>query len=308
VIRAAFFGTPAEAVPVLGGLRSVAEVALVVTQPDRPRGRSGTPLPPPVKVAALQWGLRVVQPARHAEVVDALAAMDVAVVAAYGRLIPAALLGAPRRGFLNVHFSLLPRWRGASPVVRTILAGDDETGVTLMEMDEGLDTGGIIVSARTPVHVAETAGELTARLADRGAELLSAHLGEWVDGKRTAAPQDDRRATAAAKVSRSEALVLPAAHGAVAVFRAVRAFNPRPGAWGVVEGQTCKLWRVAPADGKGAGPGIASVVDGRVVLGCADGAVELLSIQPAGRSAMSAIAWMNGRRGEPARFEAPGSR
>lgn len=305
MIRAAFFGTPAEAVPVLAGLREVAEVGLVVTQPDRPRGRSGTPQPPPVKLAAAAWGLGVVQPARPGEIVDLLDGTDVAVLAAYGRLVPAALLAVPRRGFVNIHYSLLPRWRGASPVVRAILAGDEETGVTLMEMDQGLDTGGIISAKRAPIGAEETAGELTERLADLGSRLVAEVLPAWVEGSITAIPQDGSLATAAAKVTIDEAFVMPARHTAEAVWRAVRAFNPRPGAWGVVEGTRHKLWRVGPSPSPGVAPGIASVIGGRVILGCADGAVEVLRIQPAGRAEMSARSWMHGRRGEPARFIAP---
>ncbi|HLA66391.1 MAG TPA: methionyl-tRNA formyltransferase [Acidimicrobiia bacterium] len=308
MIRAAFFGTPAEAVPVLAGLLEIAEVTLVVTQPDRPRGRSGRPQPPPVKIAAEAHGLVVMQPRRLGDLVATLEGVDVAVVAAFGRLIPPTMLVGPRRGFVNVHFSLLPRWRGASPVVRAILAGDAETGVTLMEMDEGLDTGAIIASGSRPIGPAETAGDLTARLADLGGRLIVDELGAWLDGDRDAVPQDEGAATAAGKVSVDEAFVSPARHGAEAVVRAVRAFNPRPGAWAVVEGVRLKLWRAGPAAGPATEPGVARVVEGLVLLGCADGVVELLRVQPAGKPEMDAVSWMSGRRGEPARFEMPLSR
>ncbi|MBU1226265.1 MAG: methionyl-tRNA formyltransferase, partial [Actinobacteria bacterium] len=172
-MRAVFYGTPAEAVPVLAALLDVAEVALVVTQPDRPRGRSRRLEPPPVKVAAEGWGLPVAQPERASADPDAIRAFapDVAVVAAYGQLLKPALLEVPVRGFVNVHYSLLPRWRGASPVVRAILAGDETTGVSIMQIDEGLDTGPVFAAEQTPILPGETGGGLTARLADLGARL-----------------------------------------------------------------------------------------------------------------------------------------
>lgn len=303
MIRSVFFGTPEAAVPVLVGLLEVAEVSLVVTQPDRPRGRSGRLQPPPVRVAAEDHQLPVAQPASLAEVGDALTGADVAVLAAYGRLIPADLLGAPRRGFVNVHYSLLPRWRGASPVVRAILAGDDDTGVTLMEMDAGLDTGAIIAAQQLSILPEETAGELTARLAVLAGRMVADTLPRWVAGQVRAMPQDDRGATAAGKVKVAEAFLTPRLHSVGSVGRAVRAFNPRPGAWGVVDGERIKVWKVAPAEKGAIEPGLAVAVAGRVMLGCADGAVELLRVQVAGKAEMDAAVWMNGRRGEPARFE-----
>jgi len=302
VIRAAFFGTPAEAVPVLAGLLEAAVVEFVVTRPDAPRGRSGDLVPPPIKLAAESAGLRVLQPRRPAEILDEAAGVDVAVLAAYGLLIPGPLLNAPGAGFINLHFSLLPRWRGASPVVRTILAGDALGGVALIRMDEGLDTGPIYASASTPVGAEETSGELTGRLAVLGGELLARTLPAVVEGTIVAAPQDDSRATAAGKVGVAEAFVDPARHRTGAVHRAVRAFNPKPGAWGIVDGERLKLWRVARIDDT-APPGTAILAEDRVLLGCADGVVELVELQPAGRSIMSALAWMHGRRGKPALFE-----
>ena len=164
-MRAVFYGTPAEAVPILAALTEAADVALVVTQPDRPQGRSRRPVPPPVKVAAEAWGMPVAQPRRASEDLETVRACapDVAVVAAYGQLLKPALLEVPPAGFVNVHFSMLPRWRGASPVVRALLAGDETTGVSIMQIDEGLDTGPVFATAETPVRTSETAGALTAR-------------------------------------------------------------------------------------------------------------------------------------------------
>ncbi|HSM02656.1 MAG TPA: methionyl-tRNA formyltransferase [Acidimicrobiia bacterium] len=300
-IRAAFFGTPVEAIPILGGLMAVANVDAVVTRPDAPQGRSREPVPPPVKTAAEALGIPVLQPDRPAEVLDQIEPLDVVVLAAYGLLIPASLLNAPEFGFLNIHYSLLPRWRGASPVVRAILAGDETTGVSLIQMDEGLDTGPIFATSATPIDPEETAGELTTRLAGLGGDLVATAVPRVVGGDLRAEPQDDALATAAAKVEVEEAFLDPRRHTATAVHRAIRAFNPKPGAWGVVDGGRIKIWR-AVASEVSAESGMAVVADGTVILGCTDGAVELKTVQPSGRAAMDATAWMNGRRGEPAVF------
>jgi len=306
-MRVVFYGTPAEAVPSLEALAEIAEVQLVTTRPDRPRGRSGRPQPPPVKEAALRLGLPVVQPERAAHDLELLRSLspDVAVVAAYGQLLPGALLAVPSAGFLNVHFSLLPRWRGASPVVRTLLAGDALSGVTLMALDEGLDTGPVVAMEPTPVGPEETAGELTARLAGLGAAMLRHHLAAYVAGEISPRPQPGEGATAAARVRVEEAFVDPTRHRAEMVLRAVRAFDPRPGAWTELDGVRVKLWRARRAAGPGPGPGVAATAGGAVLLGGADGPVELLDVQPAGRGRMEAAAWMRGRRQEPARFTRP---
>jgi methionyl-tRNA formyltransferase len=312
-IKAAFFGTPVEAIPILSGLLAVADVGLVVTRPDAPRGRSKDPVPPAVKVTAKGLGLRVLQPERPVEVLDEVASLDVVVLAAYGLLIPGPLLEAPEHGFLNIHYSLLPRWRGASPVVRAILAGDEQTGVTLMRMDEGLDTGPILAVCETPIDPEETAGELTARLAALGGDLVEDVLADVIAGRRVAEPQDDGGATAAGKVEVDEAFLDPRRHTADAVHRAVRAFNPKPGAWGMVDAERIKVWRARrhgsddpPADHLE--PGTAALAHSpdrsdRVLLACADGPVVLTKVQRQGRAAMDAGAWLNGRQGEPAVFE-----
>jgi methionyl-tRNA formyltransferase len=187
-------------------------------------------------------------------------------------------------------------------VVRTILAGDKKAGVTLIQMDEGLDTGPIFASSETPVGTEETTGELTARLAVLGGVLVAESLADIIAGRSIASTQDESRATAAGKVTVEEAFLDPVRHTAAAVHRAVRAFDPKPGAWGTVDGERFKVWAVRAAEAE-AEPGVASEVDGVVILGCSDGAVELITVQPAGRPRMAATAWMNGRRGEPARFE-----
>jgi methionyl-tRNA formyltransferase len=295
-------GTPQAAVPVLAALRDVAEVALVVTRPDRPRGRSQRLESPPVKDAALAWNLPVAQPRSGEELFAAVAdvAPDVAVVAAYGRLIKPDLLRLPQHGFLNVHYSLLPRWRGASPVVRAILAGDPETGVSLMRMDEGLDTGPVVATVAVPIDSTATAGSLTERLAEAGAALLVAEMPRYLAGEIVPLGQAEELATAAAKVTTDEAHIDPIRHSAVAIDRAVRAFNPKPGGWCLVDDGRMKIWETAAGLEATADPGEARVVDGRVILGTRTDSIELLRVQPAGKPEMDASAWMNGRRGEPA--------
>lgn len=304
-LRAVFYGTPAEAVPSLAALMTVADVALVVTQPDRARGRSKRPQPPPVKVAAEAWGLRVDQPVRASEDHRAISDLqpDVAVVAAYGQLLKPELLASTRCGFVNVHFSLLPRWRGASPVVRAILAGDSHTGVSIMQIEEGLDTGPVFATVETAIGDWDTGGVLTGRLAGLGGRLLAETLPGIVDGSLQAAPQDDERATAAAKVRTDEAFIDPVHHSAVAVVRAVRAFSPKPGAWGVVEGERIKVWEAWGDPAEDREPGVAVLEESRVILGTRKGSVALESVQPPGKARMGAGDWMRGRRGEPVRFE-----
>ncbi len=306
-MRAVFFGTPPHAVPALAALCSVAEVSLVVTQPDRPRGRSGHPVAPAVKEAAAAWGLPVRQPDRASETIDHVAAIgpDVAVVVAFGQLIPAGLLRVPPAGFVNLHFSLLPRWRGASPVVRAILAGDPITGVTLMRMDETLDTGPILASRPTPIGPGDTAGTLTARLSAMAAGMVTDQLAAAVTGEIDARAQDHGAATAAGMVKVAEAHVDAYRHSAEAVDRAVRAFDPWPGAWSRIAGARFKLWKVRPIGSRSKEPGQVVADGDRVVLGTARGALELLEVQPEGRPRMAAADWMRGRRGEPARLDPP---
>ncbi len=302
---AVFYGTPAEAVPSLAALMTVADVAMVVTQPDRPRGRSKRPRPPPVKMAAEAWGLPVAQPERASDDRQTIIDLrpDVAVVAAYGQLLKPDLLASPGHGFVNVHFSLLPRWRGASPVVRAILAGDSQTGVSIMQIDEGMDTGPVFAAVETAIGDGETGGRLTGRLAGLGARLLAETLPGIVDGSLQAVPQDDATATAAAKVRTGEAFIDPVHHSAVAVVRAVRAFSPKPGAWGIVEGERIKVWEAWGDPAEDRQPGVAVLEGPGVLLGTRDGTVALGIVQPPGKARMGATDWMRGRHGAPASFE-----
>ncbi len=299
-MQTAFFGTPPAAVPSLETLAAETEIRFVVTRPDRPRGRSGRPRPSAVKEAARRLDLPVFQPDEPDELADRAAELEAAVVTAYGKIIKPALLSAPRKGFVNVHFSLLPRWRGAAPVARTILAGDAHTGVTLIEMDEGLDTGPILSRVETPIDPQESAGRLTERLSLLGADLLGATLAPYVRGEITPLPQPEDGATSAPKVDPAEARIDPA-RPAEEVVRAVRAFSPAPGAWGEVEGKRFRvLGAVEAASLPDLPPGRIELVGGALLMGTGTGVVQLTVVQQAGRSVMSGGAWGNGRRGEPA--------
>ncbi len=300
-MRAAFLGTPAAAIPSLAALATVATIDVVITRPDKPQHRSARPVAPPVKDAAAEWGFRVDQPPSAAGIGALVADVDVAVVVAYGRIIPEAVLESVPFGFVNVHFSLLPRWRGAAPVQHALLAGDTTTGVSLMQLDAGLDTGPVLGSLEVHIGEDERAGELTARLAGHGAELLATVLPAYVGGRVAPEPQPREGATRAPAVTTGDARIT-ADHTAAAVVRAVRAFHPKPGAWAVIDGERFKIHDaiLAPA---GPPPGTIDTVGDAVVLGAPDGHVELLTVQPQGKAPMPAEAWMNGRRGAVATLD-----
>lgn len=290
----AFFGTPEAALPTLERLHRSTDVRRVVTRPPRPRGRGRTPTPSPVGRRAAELGLPVLTPVDRGELAAvALDDVDVAVVVAYGAIIPGPLLDVPRRGFLNVHFSLLPRWRGAAPVERALLAGDDPVGVTIMAMDEGLDTGPIVAAATTHPGRAD-AGRLTERLAEMGAELLVGVLDDWVAGRIEARAQPGG-ATTAPKLAKEEGRLDPST-SAVDLDRRVRALTPRPGTW--VETDHGRLGILTAEAGPGDRPvGELAVVDDRLELGTIDGVLHLDEVQPAGRRPMTGSAWARGRQG-----------
>jgi len=296
-MRSIFLGTPAAAVPSLAALMDVTDVTLVVTRPDTAKGRSRKPAPPPVKRAAVEWGLPVVQPGDAAGLEKAIgtSGADIGMVVAYGRIIDAASLEALRFGFVNVHFSLLPRWRGAAPVERAIAAGDRATGVTLMRLDEGLDTGPVLAAVETPIGPDETGGSLTGRLSYLGAMLIDDALPDFLSGNLEAAPQIRTGVTYARRLERSEGRIGPD-DPAEDVERMVRAFNPRPGAWFGFEGTRIGVHRATIVEQAGPVGTIASV-DGEAVLTLGEGAIRLDEIQPAGKARMAGSAWMNGRRG-----------
>ncbi len=298
-MRAAFLGTPSAAIPPLAGLLDVADVPVVVTQPDAAKGRSGRPTAPPVKLAAQEWGLEVAQPASGVELLDTMQryGADIGVVVAYGRILGPEVLATTRIGYVNLHFSLLPRWRGAAPVERCILAGDGMTGVSLMQLDEGMDTGPIISAVETPVEDDETGGTLTARLSYIASDLLSEALPAFAGGRLHPAAQISAGATYAARLRSAEGQLDPG-KTADDLGRQVRAFTPRPGAWFVADGERIKVWEARPVGGE-TPQGEVRIAGDRVVLGTASGDLELVRIQPAGKRPLAAMAWMHGHRGEP---------
>jgi methionyl-tRNA formyltransferase len=300
-LRVVFAGTPAFAVPALRALRAAHQVVGVLTQPDRPAGRGRALTASPVKQAALALGLPVAQPARlKGDAATSMAALellsewraDVMVVVAYGLILPRALLELPRLGCLNIHGSLLPRWRGAAPIQRAILAGDAETGVSIMQMDEGLDTGAVLCEARIPIDAECTAAMLHDQLAALGAEQLLLALEGLAQGRLLARPQPVAGVTYAAKLSKSEARI-DWSGDAVAIDRQVRAFNPWPTAESSLAGEPVKLWRSRVHAGQSAPPGVApgtilGLAGDALEIACGRGVLQVMELQRAGRKAVAA--------------------
>ena len=291
-MRIAFMGTPDFAVPTLDALLSAGhEVVAVYAQPPRPAGRGKALSPSPVQRRAEATGIEVRTPQslRGAEARDAFAALDLdaAVVAAYGLILPEPILAAPRLGCLNVHASMLPRWRGAAPVQRAILAGDALTGITIMQMERGLDTGPMLAVLPTPIG-RKTAGELTAELARIGAGLLVQILDSLPDVGRI--PQRDERATYAPKIEKHEAK-LDFARAAAQVERQVRAFNPMPGAWFEHENERIKVLAADVSELSGE-PG--TVLDDALTIACGEGSIAPTLVQRAGRAPMMPAEMLRG--------------
>ena len=294
-MRVAFAGTPAFAASALECLLAAGfEVPLVLTQPDRPAGRGMKLQPSAVKAVALARGLPVLQPqglrldGRHGEEAAAARAalqaadLDVMVVAAYGLILPAWVLALPRRGCLNIHASLLPRWRGAAPIQRAIEAGDAETGITIMQMDEGLDTGAMLSIGREPIHADDSCATLHDRLATLGGRLIVEALQAVTRGGGVARPQPEAGVSYAHKIAKAEAAIDWREPAAV-IERRVRAFDPFPGASFGCGGETLKLWRAAAVGDRGA-PGTVLAVGDGLRVACGDGSLELLQLQrPGGR-------------------------
>jgi methionyl-tRNA formyltransferase len=298
-MRLVFLGTPADAVPPLEALVEAGhEIAFVVTQPDRRRSRGKGSDPSPVRRAADERGLTVLTPVKAREVVDEVRASGarLGVVVAFGQLLPVPLLEALPLGFVNLHFSLLPRWRGAAPVERAVLAGDAETGVCLMELEAGLDTGPVYASASVSIGEHESAGELRARLVDVGTRLLVDHLPDV--GVTEPVPQVGEP-TYADKLTVEE-FALDPARPAAELDRLVRAGNPRPGAWMHVGGRRVKVWRAHAEPASAGAPGVIAA-GGALVT--ADGVLALDEVQPEGKRAMSGAAWRAGLRAD-ARIDA----
>ncbi|MTJ05476.1 MAG: methionyl-tRNA formyltransferase [Sediminimonas qiaohouensis] len=311
-MRVIFMGTPDFSVPVLDALVEAGhEVAAVYCQPPRPAGRGKKDRPTPVQARAEALGLPVRHPVslRSAEEQAAFAALeaDVAVVVAYGLILPQAILDAPAKGCLNIHASLLPRWRGAAPIHRAVMAGDRETGVCIMQMEAGLDTGPVLLSRATPIGPQETTGDLHDRLSRMGAELIVDALTRLDALEPETQPEDG--VCYAEKVDKAEAAV-DWTRPAEAVDRQIRGLSPFPGAWAVINGQRVKLLGSCMGEGDGApGEVLEPQAEGVLTVACGAGAVRITRLQRAGRGAQDAAEFL---RGMPlaagARFEAPQGR
>ena len=292
-MRVVFMGTPEFAVPTLLALVEAGhDVVAAYTQPPRPAGRGKQERKSPVQRVAEDLGIAVRHPAslKGADEQAQFAALgaDIAVVAAYGLILPQAVLDTPRLGCLNIHASLLPRWRGAAPIQRAILAGDGETGVCIMQMEAGLDTGPVLATAKVSIQ-SKTAGELTVELAELGGRLLVEVLGDLA--AHPAVDQPHAGVTYAAKFDKAESRI-DLAQPALQVDRQVRAFAPSPGAWFELEGERYRVLAAEIANSTGA-PGV--TLDNRLTIACGDGAIRPTLIQRAGRPAMATEAFLRGR-------------
>ncbi|MFK8770671.1 MULTISPECIES: methionyl-tRNA formyltransferase [Aeromonas] len=301
-LKLIFAGTPDFAARHLAALLSSGhEVVAVYTQPDKPAGRGQKLTASPVKELALAHDLPVYQPAslRNEAAQTELAALgaDLMVVVAYGLILPKAVLDTPRLGCINVHGSLLPRWRGAAPIQRSIWAGDAETGVTIMQMDVGLDTGAMIRKVTCPIASDETSASLYDKLAGLGPQALVDTLDAMAAGDTAAEPQNDALANYAEKLSKEEARI-DWSMDAVAIERCIRAFNPWPISWFDVAGQTVKVWQaevVAQDHGQAAGTLLKADKQG-IEVATGQGVLRLLTLQPPGKKAMSVSDLLNSRR------------
>jgi methionyl-tRNA formyltransferase len=309
-MRVVFMGSPDFAVPPLRALLDRHEVALVVTQPDKPAGRGKHLVPPPVKEVAVAAGVPVLQPtsARKPAFADALRATgaELAVVVAYGKILPRAVLDAFPRGCINVHASLLPRYRGAAPIQWAILRGETETGVTIMQLDEGMDTGPMLCKRAIPIAPDDTAGTVFERLAPLGAELLLEAMDGLARGALVPEPQDPAQATHAPMLDKDDGAV-DWTRSAAEVSHHIRGVDPWPGAFTALGDTRLKLFRPAPVDpgqptgsGPPAQPGQILGVDERgLIVACGQGAVAIAEVQAAGGRRMPARAFASGHRISP---------
>ncbi|HVH67861.1 MAG TPA: methionyl-tRNA formyltransferase [Gemmatimonadales bacterium] len=308
-MRVVFFGTPEFAVPSLEALLGEGfDVAAAVTQPDRPQGRSrSTTVAPPVKTAAQAEDIPVLQPERPTDpaFVERLRALtpDVGVVVAYGHILKPELLALPRHGMVNVHPSLLPELRGAAPVEWAILNGLEQTGVTIMQMEAGLDSGPILLQIPHDIDPDLTAGELSEHLSEMGAQALVEVLALLETNGLKPRPQDHTRATYAPKLTRETARIRWT-EPAEQIARAIRALDPKPGAWTELDGREVKLFGARVVEGRGQ-PGEIRTTDNGLGITTGKGAVAVAEVQPAGKPRMTAADWVRGRgvRGGAQRFE-----
>ena len=301
-----FAGTPEFAVSALAALHAAGHtISLVLTQPDRPAGRGMQLHPSPVKQFALAHAIPVAQPtslrldgkyaqeAQAAHVLLKATEHDVMVVAAYGLILPQSVLQIPRLGCINIHGSLLPRWRGAAPIHRAIEIGDKQTGITIMQMDEGLDTGAMLLSETAEIYADDTTGVLHDRLANMGGRLIVDAMRALESGKLLATPQPEIGVTYAAKISKHEA-VLNFQDGAEVLERKVRAFNPFPAASAEIQGITLKIWHAQYLDVTGEPGQILSVADDGLTVACGRGALVLKELQKPGGKRLPAAEFLKG--------------
>jgi methionyl-tRNA formyltransferase len=300
-MRVVFMGTPQFAIPSLNMLVEEHELISIITQPDRPAGRGKELQPSRVKLRALELGLDVSTPASlkgdqiKAEILGL--EPDLVIVAAFGQLLPEAILDGPRFGALNVHASLLPRWRGAAPIQAAILAGDSVTGITIMKMDAGLDTGPILSRWETGIQPGETGGKLSDRLAIEGARLLLNTIEPYASGGLQPIPQDESLATYAAMLKKKDGLLQFNLHGASQLGRQVRAYNPWPGSFFHWKGIRLGVSEAAVFEGVNITPGEVALLEGWPVIGCVKDALRLVQVHPAGRRAMSGEDFIRGAPG-----------
>lgn len=297
-LRVVFAGTPEFSVPCLEACRaSGAEVVAVYTQPDRPAGRGRKLTPSPVKQAALAADIPVEQPeslkSDEARAMLAAYAPDLMVVVAYGLILPRKVLAIPRLGCWNVHASLLPRWRGAAPIQRAILAGDSESGVDLMQMEAGLDTGPVLLERRTPISGEDTGGSLHDRLSMLGADVLAEGLARVMAGESLIArAQPDEGVTYAHKLDKAEAR-LDFTRPAIELERQVRAFDPWPVAEGDVAGETLRIWAARAIEGSGAPGSVLGMSREGIDIACGEGALRVTALQRAGGKRITAADYFN---------------
>lgn len=297
--RVVFMGTPDFAVPSLKAIHSAGHtIVAVYTKPDSPAGRGRGLTPPPIKEAALTLGLPVYQPEslRRPEVLEELTALnpEVIVVAAYAQLLPQSILILPKFGCKNIHASLLPKYRGGAPIHWAIVNGETETGITIMQMARGLDTGDMILQETIPIHINQTCGEIFSELAEIGAELILKvlELEDLGESKRIA--QNDSDASYARNVTKEDGR-LDFNNSALAIHNKVRGFNPWPGAFTTVGGNYLRILQTNLSEGQTRlKPGLVEIRAGKVFVGCRDACIEILAVQPAGKKIMSAADFLRG--------------
>ena len=299
-MKVIFAGTPDFAAAALKAIAAAGfEIPLVLTQPDRPKGRGMQLAPSPVKQAALELGLRVAQPEKLRNNTEALQMLkeveaDVMVVAAYGLILPQDVLDAPKHGCLNIHASLLPRWRGAAPIQRAIEAGDAETGVCIMQMDIGLDTGGVVSEHRYAIQPTDTANEVHDALMNLGAAAIVADLQQLkTEGRLKSVKQPEEGVTYAQKLSKEEARI-DWNESAAVIERKIRAFNPVPAAWVEYQGKPMKIWRAEAVAQQGRAGEVLSCSSDGLIVACGESALKITQLQPSGSKRMDIAAFASG--------------